>query len=194
MTSTLPVLHPTAPELQVARWFNIQGELSLARLRGKVVALHAFQMLCPGCVAHGLPQAQRMHQLFGAAGLQVIGLHTVFEHHQVMEQPEALAAFLHEYRFTFPVAADQPHGRIPATMSALALRGTPSVLLIDRQGRLRLHEFGRVDDMAIGAAIGGLLAEPLAEPLAAQVAEPHAWSSPEARPGCSEEGCRFSRS
>ncbi|OWQ46939.1 alkyl hydroperoxide reductase [Roseateles noduli] len=187
MTSSLPVLHPTAPELQVVSWFNTEAELSLARLRGKVVALHAFQMLCPGCVAHGLPQAQRMHELFGAAGLQVIGLHTVFEHHQIMEQPEALAAFLHEYRLTFPVGADKPNGRVPATMSALKLQGTPSLLLIDRQGRVRLHEFGRVDDMAIGAAIGELLGEPLTAPIAAPRTRPLA----DLQAGCSEEGCRF---
>lgn len=55
MTSPLPVLLPQVPELQVGRWFNSDAPLSLAGLRGKVVALHAFQMLCPGCVAHGLP-------------------------------------------------------------------------------------------------------------------------------------------
>lgn len=187
MTSALPVLAATAPELQVARWFNIGGTLSLAQFRGKVVALHAFQMLCPGCVAHGLPQAQRMHQLFGAAGLQVIGLHTVFEHHQVMEQPETLAAFLHEYRLTFPVGADRPNGRVPATMSELSLQGTPSLLLLDKQGRIRLHEFGRVDDMAIGAAIGGLLAEPLV----GSIAQPHPEPLSDRQAGCSADGCRI---
>ena len=45
-----------APPLQVSHWFNTPGPLSLEALRDRVVALHAFQMLCPGCVAHGLPQ------------------------------------------------------------------------------------------------------------------------------------------
>ena len=160
MTTSLPILQPSLPELQIAHWYNTDSALSLAGLRGQVVALHAFQMLCPGCVSHGIPQAQRMHGLFGAAGLQVIGLHAVFEHHRVMEMPEALQAFLHEYRISFPVGVDRPQGRIPESMRALGLQGTPSLLLIDKQGRLRMHQFGRVDDLVAGAAIGALLQEP----------------------------------
>ncbi len=58
-----------APELAVSQWFNTPEPLSLAGLRGKVVLLHAFQMLCPGCTAHGTPQAERAHQMFGRSGL-----------------------------------------------------------------------------------------------------------------------------
>ena len=44
-----------APELQITEWINNEGSITLQGLRGKVVVLEAFQMLCPGCVAHGLP-------------------------------------------------------------------------------------------------------------------------------------------
>jgi len=40
---------PMAPEWQVETWFNTKVPLHLADLRGKVILLHAFQMLCPGC-------------------------------------------------------------------------------------------------------------------------------------------------
>ena len=128
-----------------------------------MVALHAFQMLCPGCVAHGLPQATRLHQLFPAHQLAVVGLHSVFEHHAVMQPPAALEAFIHEYRLAFPIGIDRPDpqgGAVPLTMRSLGLRGTPSLLLLDKQGRIRLHEFGRSDDLRVGAEIGRLLAEP----------------------------------
>lgn len=46
-----------APPLQVSEWLNTPQPISLAPLRGRVVVLHAFQMLCPACVAHGLPPA-----------------------------------------------------------------------------------------------------------------------------------------
>lgn len=149
-----------APELQTTRWFNVDAPLSLAALRGKVVVLHAFQMLCPGCVSHGLPQARSVAQQFDPAELVVVGLHTVFEHHAVMTE-QALEVFIHEYRLEFPIAVDRPApgGGIPLTMQAYALRGTPSLLLIDRAGRLRLHEFGRIADLALGSALGQLLAE-----------------------------------
>jgi hypothetical protein len=76
--------------------------------------------------------------------------------------PVSLAAFLHEFRVGFPVAVDRPggDGPIPATMAAYGMRGTPTLILIDRLGRLRKHKFGREDDMQAGADIATLLAEP----------------------------------
>jgi hypothetical protein len=149
-----------APDWRVSEWLNTAEPLSLQTLHGKVVVLHAFQMLCPGCVSHGVPQAERIHHLFPKVDVAVVGLHTVFEHHAVMT-PEALRVFLHEYRITHPVGVDQPvPGQpIPATMRVYGMQGTPTVNLIDRQGRLRLQHFGRVDDLAVGAEVMRLVAE-----------------------------------
>jgi peroxiredoxin len=162
-----PPLEPTttegqgllAPELTVDRWFNTSQPLTLAALRGRVVLLHAFQMLCPGCVSHGTPQAEKAHRLFAGADLQVIGLHTVFEHHEAMT-PVALAAFIHEYRLSFPIAVDRPGeaGPIPITMQAYGFQGTPSAVLIGRDGRIAWRGFGAEDDMAMGARIMAALA------------------------------------
>jgi peroxiredoxin len=152
----------TAPELDVTQWFNTPEPMTLGALRGKVVLLHAFQMLCPGCVLSGIPQAQRIAAIFPASEVAVIGIHTVFEHHEAMT-PVALAAFIHEYRLTFPVAVDRPadDGPIPSTMAAYGMRGTPSLVLIDRTGRVRRHSFGAEDDLKVGAEIGLLMAEPM---------------------------------
>ena len=149
-----------APEWRVARWFNTDENPSLASLRGRVVVLHAFQMLCPGCVSHGLPQAQRIHDMFDAADVAVIGLHTVFEHHGVMTPP-ALEAFIHEYRWSFPIGVDLPDdpAGLPHTMRTYAMRGTPSLILIDRAGVLRKNSFGREDDLRVGAEIAFLVSE-----------------------------------
>jgi peroxiredoxin len=148
-----------APEWHTTEWFNTPEPLSLAALRGRVVMVCAFQMLCPGCVSQGLPQAQRVAGLFQPADVAVIGLHSVFEHHAVMT-PEALAVFIHEYRLTFPIAIDRPgESGIPHTMAAYAFEGTPTLVLIDREGRIRKQSLGAVDDMAIGGEIGLLLGE-----------------------------------
>lgn len=157
-----PHLLDNAPlaELQAAEWLNTPHPLRLADLRGRVVAIHAFQMLCPGCVSHGLPQMQRLQRCFAPEDVALIGLHSVFEHHDAMT-PTALRAFAHEYRLTFPIAIDRPGqpGPLPQTMRALGLRGTPSLLLLDRAGRLRLQHFGALDDLTLGALIGRLLSE-----------------------------------
>ncbi len=150
-----------APPWTTTEWFNTERPLSLERLRGRVVLLHAFQMLCPGCVARGLPQAMRVAELFAGAPLTVVGLHTVFEHHEAM-QPESLRAFLHEYRVRFPVGIDAPSpdgDPIPQTMRAYELQGTPSLVLIDAEGRLRRKVLGVHEDLLLGAELQALLLE-----------------------------------
>ena len=97
--------HVLAPELEVSRWFNTNEPLTLGALRGRPVLLHTFQMLCPGCVVHAIPQAQKIHGMLRNTDLAVVGLHTVFEHHEAMT-PVSLEAFIHEYRITFPVGVD----------------------------------------------------------------------------------------
>lgn len=157
MTPTTP---SPAPALAVSQWFNTDADITLASLHGEVVVIETFQMLCPGCVAYGIPQAQRIQQTFGR-DLTVLGLHTVFEHHSAMT-PVSLEAFLHEYRITFPVGVDVNESGIdaPVTMRRYQLQGTPSLIVIDRDGRLRTTAFGQHDDLALGALLGRLLDEP----------------------------------
>lgn len=151
---------PVAPELAVSEWLNAAAPISLAALRGKVVLIHAFQMLCPGCVMHGVPQTQRIHQGVRHADFVVLGLHTVFEHHEAMK-PVSLRAFVHEFRLEFPIGIDayEEQSLLPRTMAAYAMRGTPTTILIDRRGRIAASAFGALDDIALGVTIGQLLAE-----------------------------------
>lgn len=148
-----------APELSVSEWFNSDEDVTLASLRGKVVVMEAFQMLCPGCVLHGIPLIQSVQRLFSRDQVAVIGLHTVFEHHAAME-PVSLKAFLHEFKVTFPVGVDRAgNDSLPQTMAAYRMRGTPSLVIIDQQGEIRAHHFGQVSDMQLGAEIATLIAQ-----------------------------------
>lgn len=151
-----------APAWEVSEWLGCAEPLSLEKLAGRVVVLHAFQMLCPACVSHGLPQAKRLHALFPRESVAVVGLHTVFEHHEAMT-PVSLRAFLHEYAIAFPVGidarAEDPADPLPRTMRAYGMRGTPTLVLIDRAGRLRHHAFGAEEDLVVGAAVATLVAE-----------------------------------
>jgi thiol-disulfide isomerase/thioredoxin len=154
-----------APPWHTSHWLNVDTPLSLESLRGKVIMLHAFQMLCPGCVRHGIPQAQRVAAAFAGAPLVVVGLHTVFEHHVAMELP-SLQAFVHEYRIRHPVAvdaADPRGGAIPQTMRAYGMEGTPTTVLIDGLGRVRRYVLGAHEDLLLGADLERLLSEVRAE-------------------------------
>lgn len=146
----------------VSHWLNTKNPITLESLLGKVVLLEVFQMLCPGCVSHALPQAMRVAQAFSAADIAVIGLHSVFEHHNAQGSKEALSAFLHEYKIDFPVGIDaaDPSGSLPQTMASYGLQGTPTTILIDRRGNLRKQKFGFENDLVLGAEIMSLILEP----------------------------------
>jgi peroxiredoxin len=176
-----------APPLDVSQWFNTERPLDLAELRGRVVVLYAFQMLCPGCVMRSLPQAQAISQRFGNSGVTVLGLHTVFEHHEAMK-PITLAAFIQEYRLQFPIGVDRASGTgsVPHTMRAYQLRGTPSLVVIDRVGRVRHSVFGHVDDLQLGVWLGSLSIE------TQQISDLRGYQEDRERHGgdCSQEVCR----
>jgi peroxiredoxin len=150
-------------ELIASEWLNSAEPLRLADLRGRVVLLLAFQMHCAGCVIQAVPQAQRVHQLFKPVDVVVLGLHSVFENHAAAS-PAALREFIQQHGLTFPIAVDQASDDhpVPWTMRALRLDGTPTVVLFDRNGRLRLRRMGHLEDLRLGAMIGQLLSEPAA--------------------------------
>src|SRR5690606_23355598 len=137
---------------------NSEKPLDLLQLRGSVVVIYVFQMLCPACVSHSLPQAKKLHQYFSAKDISILGLHSVFEHHPAMNNI-AREAFISEYRLGFPIAVDTPSesGPAPQTMQRYQLQGTPSLLIIDQQGYLRVKAFGAVDDLVQGHWLGNLL-------------------------------------
>lgn len=168
-----------APPLITSEWINTDRPLDIPDFRGQVLVIEAFQMLCPGCVSHGLPQVQKVARAFSEDQVAVIGLHTVFEHHEAQGTRAALAAFAHEYRLDFPIGIDRQDGSLPATMTAYEMQGTPTLIIIDRQGRRRFQRFGTMDDLALGIILGSLVAE----------AEPPAADAPSARGGCDEAGC-----
>ena len=150
-----------APAWRVSQWLNTQEPIELEAQRGRVIVACAFQMLCPGCVSQAIPQLKAIHQHFASEDVLVIGIHSVFEHHQAMTVT-ALEAFLSENQIRFPVAVDQhlpDGGGTPETMKAYKMRGTPTWLLIDRNGDLRHQAFGHVEDLRLGAEIARLALE-----------------------------------
>jgi len=157
------------PEIIASQWFNSEP-LTLAQLKGKVVLLVAFQMLCPGSLRHALPQAARIARSFSSDEVAVIGLHMVFENHKDMTASQ-LEPFLKTEHIEIPVAVDSQSGSdLPKTMEAYGMQGTPTVLLFDRQGRLRRHYLGAVDDVRLGAEIMAMCIEDRDAPREAAVA------------------------
>jgi len=72
------VIGKPAPDIQIEKW--VQGEsANFSTLTGQVVLVEVFQVNCPGCFVHALPQVLHLHQVYHDQGLTVIGLATAFE-------------------------------------------------------------------------------------------------------------------
>ena len=147
------------PEIIAQRWLNSDTKRTLKAEKGKVVVVAVWQLLCHGSQKFGIPQAMRLRGAFDESEVAVFALHMPFE--RLDEQtPEKVEAYLQENGITIPVALDKPNGaELPETMKVYELQGTPALLLFDRQGRLRRHYLGAVDDFRLGAEVMGLLIE-----------------------------------
>lgn len=149
----------TPPEFTAAHWFNADMPPTLKSLKGKVVVVAAFQTHCPGSLKHGLPQAARLSENFSDDEVAVMGLNVPFEE-QEKQTATALETFIDEKGYAFPIALDTPNGGgLPKTFEDYELQGTPAILIFDRQGRLRRHYLGQVDDLRLGAEIMALAIE-----------------------------------
>ena len=135
-----------AQPLQVSKWLNAPQGFELDLKAPSLKVIFVFQMLCPACVYRSVPQAMELHALLKGQNIQVVGLHSVFEHHDVMSE-EALKVFIHEWRLQFPVGIDfRKDGQwMPETMKAYNMQGTPTLIVIDETGELRLQHFGHLE-------------------------------------------------
>ncbi|MET1047422.1 MAG: TlpA disulfide reductase family protein [Hyphomicrobium sp.] len=147
------------PEIIAQRWLNSDSKRTLKAEKGKVVVIAIWQLVCPGSQKFGLPQAMRLRGAFEESEVTVFGLHMAFERFDE-QTPDKVEAYLAENGITIPVALDKPSGEgLPETMKAYELQGTPALLVFDRQGRLRRHYLGAVDDFRLGAEVMALVIE-----------------------------------
>jgi thiol-disulfide isomerase/thioredoxin len=141
-----------APALDVSEWVAGTAQ-SLDKLKGKVVLLDVFQIICPGCeAAH--PQIVQLAKDYRDSGLEVVGLAVAFEL-QDSQQPEAIRKYVSDKEFPYPVAIDRD---LTTTFEEYDAGGTPWTVLIDRQGTVRyasVFNQGQVERL-----VKQLLAEP----------------------------------
>lgn len=93
-----------ASKLAVNRWFHSAANTTLASLKDESAVIEAFRMLCPGCVSHGTPRAQGIHQQFGD-DIAMLGFLKDSNTTDAMT-PASLEAVLHEFRITIPFGGD----------------------------------------------------------------------------------------
>ncbi|MDZ4254893.1 MAG: TlpA disulfide reductase family protein [Sulfuritalea sp.] len=119
--------------------------IDLARYRGKLVLVNFWATWCPPCRKE-FPSLGRVRKLFKPTEFEVIAVN-------VGEDPETVFSFAGAP--DFPVLFD----RDSQAMARWSIKGLPTTLVVDRQGRLALRAVGgrEFDDPAIVEQLKNLI-------------------------------------
>lgn len=136
--TSVPQIACRAPELRdVADWLNTQP-LTLASLRGRVVALHFFAFGCSNCV-NNQPHYKAWHERYAGKDVTILGIHTP---ETARERDVAnLKADVKTRDIQYAIAVDDKN----AIWNAWANHMWPSVYLVDKRGFVRYWWYGELN-------------------------------------------------
>jgi thiol-disulfide isomerase/thioredoxin len=128
-------VHFDTPEGQPFNWSGLQG---------KPLLLNFWATWCPPCVKE-MPELDRFHREFAAAGWQVVGL--------AIDGPTPVKEFLAKVQVGFGIALAGFGGTELAQTLGNTAGGLPFTVLIDTQGRIRHRKMGAThfDELAAWA-------------------------------------------
>jgi thiol-disulfide isomerase/thioredoxin len=135
-------------------WFNTGGEaLTLAALRGKVIAVEIWTAGCYNCL-NTLPYVKQWDAKYRGKGLVTVGVHSPeFAHEHSRQYVQDRIAKL---GITYPVVMDNDFKIWNAYKNAY----WPMLYLIDKKGNIRYTHVGEGEYDQTERTIAALLAEP----------------------------------
>lgn len=122
-------------------------EVSLARLQGRVVIIDFWATWCRPCRAI-MPQLDALHRRHHDAGLTVLGVSR--------ERRPTIEAHLQREPVGYTVARDVSG----TTQREYGVSALPTLVVLDRRGRVREVRIGGDDMDSLGSLVERLLAEP----------------------------------
>ncbi|MBV9209386.1 MAG: peptide-methionine (R)-S-oxide reductase MsrB [Acidobacteria bacterium] len=123
-----------APDLAEGEWINSEP-LSLAGLRGRVVLVDFWTFGCYNC-RNTLPNLKRWDAAYRAQGLTVIGVHSPeFDREKIFANVQREVKSL---GINYAVVTDNEY----QTWNAYGIKAWPTVMLLDKQGRIRWMHVG----------------------------------------------------
>jgi len=135
----------------ITPWFDVEladGRTLRAReLERKVVLQYFWATWCPICHSE-LPRLQKLYESYRPRGLEIIA--------QSLDDDEsAVLVYWREHGYTFPVAmrSEETRARFGP------IRGTPTFILVDRAGTIRLAHLGRMPAEELESRVVALVEE-----------------------------------
>ena len=134
-------------------WFNTEKALTLADLRGRVVAVDMWTAGCYNC-RNTFPYLRQWDAKYRPKGLVIVGVHTPeFDYES---SPQYVKDALAKFNLKYPVIMDNDY-RI---WHAYHNEYWPTLYLIDKKGDIRYTHIGEGAYDEIDRTIAQLLAEP----------------------------------
>jgi len=142
---------PVAPEFAKGNWIN-SDPLTLEKLRGHIVVVEFWTFGCYNC-RNTLPSVKEWDKRYRDRGLTIVGVHTPETEsedsiHNVRKQVPALG-------IKYPVVTDNDY----QTWKAFGVEAWPTIIVIDKQGRIRWEHVGEGRYEETERVIEALLAE-----------------------------------
>jgi thiol-disulfide isomerase/thioredoxin len=123
-----------APAFAAGEWLNSEA-LKLESLRGHVVLIEFWTFGCYNC-RNTLPFVKKFDDTYRERGLTVIGVHTPeFEREKKFENVRREVASL---GIKYPVLTDNDY----ETWHAYGIKAWPTIVILDKQGRIRFTHIG----------------------------------------------------
>lgn len=141
----------TAPELTSGTWINSEA-LSLKDLRGRVVLLEFWTFGCYNC-RNTLPFVISWDKRYREKGLTIIGVHS--PEYAVESNVANLRREVASLGINYPVVTDNDY----QIWNAYKVEAWPTIVLLDKRGRIRWTHVGEGDYDEAERLIQQLLAE-----------------------------------
>lgn len=152
------LLDQPAPEIDVAVWLNKDTDdqtdnhattttgTTLADLRGRVVLIDFWATWCKPC-GFAFPKLKTLHERFHERGLDIIALTRHYFAYRSTAASQAdevklIENYVAQHALPFPVGICADEG----TQNLYGATGLPTLILIDRRGRVRHAQSGGVDE------------------------------------------------
>src|SRR5437016_2017197 len=150
-TAAQPAPGTAAPEITAGKWIN-SAPLTIDALRGRVVAVEFWTFGCYNC-KNVIPQLRDWHARYAGQGLTIVGVHCP---EFGWEKPfDKVVDAVRELGIKYAVVQDNDF----AVWNRYAVRGWPTLVLVDKRGIVRYRHVGEGEYEETEAMIRRLLGE-----------------------------------
>ncbi|MBA2340070.1 MAG: peptide-methionine (R)-S-oxide reductase MsrB [Pyrinomonadaceae bacterium] len=125
---------PQASELSGGTWINSEP-LTLEALRGRVVLVDFWTFGCYNC-RNTLPTLKRLNASYGNRGLTIVGVHSPESDYE--KDLDNVRRGVRELGIRYPVITDNDY----QTWRAYGVQAWPTIVILDKQGRIRFTHIG----------------------------------------------------